>query len=253
MAPPVVLVHRAGGHSGEWADVTAALEERSPGLRVLAVDLPGPGRGCGAPLRSMEAMAGFVAGRIIGLRAGPAVVAGHSMGGAIAMQLALDFPAWAAGLVLVASGAEMRPGRAVMEAIRSGDVRSSPLLGGMAFSPSLPAARREELEARLGRVPVSLLGSDMEAATGFDVRSRLADLTIPVSILAGEDDRMIPLTRAMKLRDLIAGSRLEVLAGVGHMVTWEKPLGVALAISAMIDSVMKAGGTDRASTASGRA
>ena len=99
-APPLVLVHGAGGTHLLWPAALRRLAETS----VYALDLPGHGRSEGSAQpridRYAEAVDDFL--QTIGLH--QAVIAGHSMGGAVALQLGLDYPGRIAGLVLIATG-----------------------------------------------------------------------------------------------------------------------------------------------------
>src|SRR5512133_3755617 len=102
--PPLVLVHGAGAASDDWPPELRAL----PGRRVLAVDLPGHGAAPGPAPGSVAAFASAVEALLDAHGIASAVIAGHSMGGAIALTLALERPARVAGLVLVSTGARLR-------------------------------------------------------------------------------------------------------------------------------------------------
>src|SRR5512138_3800323 len=81
--PPLVLVHGAGGSQRHWAEEVRAL----PGRRVIALDLPGHGRSPGPAPGTVAGLARSVLGLLDALGLETAVVAGHSMGGAVALTL----------------------------------------------------------------------------------------------------------------------------------------------------------------------
>jgi pimeloyl-ACP methyl ester carboxylesterase len=110
--PPLVLVHGAGGTHRHWPEELRAL----PGRRVLALDLPGHGGSPGPSLSSIGAYARSVLAALDALEIPSAVLAGHSMGGAIALTLALEAPSRVAGLALVATGAKLRVSKFVLDA-----------------------------------------------------------------------------------------------------------------------------------------
>jgi pimeloyl-ACP methyl ester carboxylesterase len=227
---PVVLVHRAGGVAAEWDEVRQALARQDPERTFLAVDLPGrPGSQEDHP-RTAAALAEAVVDAVIALDEGPAVLAGHSMGGAVSMQAALDFPGWVRGLVLVASSPELRLAREVVRAIEEGDALSDPGFGQDMFGSSVEPGRRVELTRRLAAVPASVLRMDLEAAWRLDLRGRLAELGVPVRIVAGRDDRLISVRKSQIFRDSLPGSSLRVVQGAGHMLVWEAVEAVALEI-----------------------
>jgi pimeloyl-ACP methyl ester carboxylesterase len=241
MEAPVALVHRAGGVASEWDEVRAALAARDPGRTVLAVDLPGRGAAGGSHPESATALAGHVVDRIIDRGEGPAVLAGHSMGGAISILAALDFPAWVRGVVLVASSPELRIARELARAIEEGVVLSDPEFVGEMLSPSIDGRRRVELVRRMSAVPASVLRSDLRAAAGLDLRDRLVELGVPVRIVAGRDDRLISARKARILRDALAGSTLRLVEGAGHMLVWEAPEVVAEEIMELLRLLDDAG------------
>jgi pimeloyl-ACP methyl ester carboxylesterase len=237
MGAPVVLVHRAGGLASEWDEVRAILAGSAPARAVLAVDLPGRGRSGGTHPERPEALAEFVVDQIIGMGRGPAVLAGHSMGGAVSLQAALDFPAWVRGIVLVASSPELRLARELARSIDEGHVLTDPEFAGQMLSPSIDERRRAELTRRMAAVPASVLRSDLVAASRLALRDRLGELGVPVRIVAGRDDRLVSTRKAMILRDALAGSTLRIVDGAGHMLLWEAAGVVAEEIEAMVGQV----------------
>ena len=236
MEPPVILVHRAGGVSSEWAPVLAIVEQRRPGCDVEAVDLPGRGGGTDHP-RSVAALAEHVVDRIIERDRGPAVLAGHSMGGAVCIQAALDFPGWVGGLVLVASSPDLRLARQVARAIDEGRAHSDPDFEAEMLSPSHDGASRRRILDAMARVPASVLRADLEAAAGLDLRGRLIDICVPVGIVAGRDDRLVSTRKASILHRGLDGSSLRIVEGAGHMLVLEAPEVVADEIMAIVDRV----------------
>jgi pimeloyl-ACP methyl ester carboxylesterase len=95
--PPMVLLHGAGGDYLVWPPEI----RRLPGIRVYALDLPGHGKSGGPGCQSVEDYARAVVGLMDAVGLWRAAFVGHSMGGAIALTLALDFPERTAGLGLV--------------------------------------------------------------------------------------------------------------------------------------------------------
>src|SRR4051794_10570034 len=96
--PAVVLLHGLGGAASNWTAVAPALAER---VRVVVPELPGHGGSSAlpAPVATLDAYAD----RVAGVLDAPAVVAGHSLGGIVALRLALRHPQLVRGLVLAGS------------------------------------------------------------------------------------------------------------------------------------------------------
>src|SRR5881396_578671 len=99
--PPLVLVHGLGGAASNWTELTPLLSGR---FRLLVPDLPGHGGSTALPAASgLEAFADRVA--LVAEREGmlPAPVVGHSLGGAVALRMALRQPDHVPALVLAAA------------------------------------------------------------------------------------------------------------------------------------------------------
>jgi pimeloyl-ACP methyl ester carboxylesterase len=159
-----------------------------------------------------------------------AVVVGHSMGGAIAMTLALDFADCVAGLVLVATGARLRVAPAILEGVRSDFEGAVELITRFAWSPEAPPALAElGQQAFLETGPDVLLG-DFTACDRFDVVERLREIKTPTLVIAGTADQLTPVKYARFLTEHIPGARCVIIEGAGHMVMLERSAEVAKAV-----------------------
>ena len=99
--PPIILIHGAGSSHLIWPSEI----RRLVGQRVLAVDLPGHGKSTGVGLQSISSNADQIVEFLAALGLYQAVFVGHSMGGAIALDLAIRHPNQVAGLGLISTGA----------------------------------------------------------------------------------------------------------------------------------------------------
>ncbi len=98
-SPPILFVH---GFLGQLADFTYALAELFPERRVVLIDRPGSGFSQAAPSQSLKAQGDLAAKAIAALHLHKPLVVGHSLGGGIALALALDHPESLSGLALIA-------------------------------------------------------------------------------------------------------------------------------------------------------
>jgi len=230
--PPLVLVHGAGGRLRQWP---AALREL-PGRRVIALDLPGHGSSPPPAHRSVPAYARSVLGLLDSLGVGTAAIAGHSMGGAVALALALEAPSRVAALALVGTGARLRVAAAILQATADPErfrvfaERSADL----SFGPGASAALRREFADDWRAAGAEVAHGDFLACDAFDAMSRLGEIRAPTLVICGAEDRLTPLRYSEYLRDHVAGARLEVLAGAGHMVMLEAPAAVADAVGGFL-------------------
>lgn len=233
--PPLVLLHGAGGTHRHWAEEIRSL----PGRRVLALDLPGHGGSPGPSLTSIAAYARSVLAALDALQIPSAVLAGHSMGGAIAMALALEMPSRVAGLALVATGAKLRVSQFVLDATANPAAlaASAATMCDYAFGPLAGASLRQEFTEGLLAGAPGVAHGDFRACDAFDVMARLGEIRAPTLVVCGAEDRLTPPKYAELLRDRIPGARLELVPGAGHMVTVEAPGRVAGAIEAFLASI----------------
>ena len=218
----IVLIHGAGDSRAVWERQMRYLSERH---RVLGIDLPGHGaRLAENGLDRHENNAAEVC-RMMDVEGIPqAVVAGHSMGGAVALTMALEHRDRLQGLVLVATGARMKMRPDFLEQAR----QSAATYGNKMPSathvlpveqmvdPAVPADVVQWLKERTGRASAQATYADFQANNNFDVMARLAEIRIPTLVVGGSDDRMAPKKFAEFLAGAIPGARLEILAPSGH-------------------------------------
>jgi pimeloyl-ACP methyl ester carboxylesterase len=225
--PPLVLLHGAGGTHRTWPETLRTL----PGRRVLPLDLPGHGE---APLPGERAVQGYadaVRDMLDALGIGRAVLAGHSMGGAVALALALGSPGRVAGLLLVGTGARLRVLPALLEAsadpARAAEVAAA--MAGASLGPAASADLRAWAEAEILRTPAGVLHGDFTACDGFDVRERLGEIRAPARVVVGAEDRLTPPRYAEFLAAGLGAREPVVVPEAGHLVTLEAPGAVVAA------------------------
>ncbi|MEW5940216.1 MAG: alpha/beta hydrolase [Chloroflexota bacterium] len=233
--PPIVLIHGAGGTHLHWSPQA----RRIPGQRVFALDLPGHGKSGGIGSQAIAEYARSVIGFLDELKFNQAVIAGHSMGGAIALTLALDHPRRVAGLVLVGSGARLRVAPAILEATSSAETfpAAVKLVNDFEFGPSVNSRMKKLAADRMLEIRPAVMHGDFLACDQFDVMPRLGEINIPALILCGAEDVLTPVKYSEYMRDHIAGARLVVFPGAGHMVMLEEPVAVAKEMGQFVDGI----------------
>ena len=233
----LVLIHGAGGNHSHWAPQLAYLRRR--GVRAAAFDLPGHGHSSGEAPSSIAtyahimrvALESILANERPGTRL---AVAGHSMGGAIALELALSRPPWLAGLGLVATGARLRVLPSVLEKLQQGE-RDLRLLH-MAYGPSADPDMLRRGEREYTQVPVRVLYHDYLACNAFDRLHEVADLRLPTLVICGTEDFLTPPRYSAFMAEQTAG-RLVLVPGAGHMVMLEQPEAVSEALEEFVQSL----------------
>lgn len=105
-------------------------------------------------------------------------LAGHSLGGGVALQLALQAPASVAGVIMISSGARLKVAPAILEAAAKA-TDDTPLPIAFAFGPDTDPTVPRTYEALAAGVPAAATLGDWRACDGFDVRARLGELQVP--------------------------------------------------------------------------
>jgi len=230
--PPLLLVHGAGGSRLDWP---AALR-RLPGARVLTLDLPGHGRSTGPGRDTIEGYAQDVCQFLDRLGLERAVLVGHSMGGAIAQQVALCNPDRVAGLVLIATGSKLPIDPALPQRILDAPDATLDWIINNAWGPQITDDLRALAHQRMAQTPPSVLRGDYLACQSFDMRDRLHKITAPALIIAATDDRMVHLSFSETLAGRIPRAALVVIQGAGHMLPLERPAEVARAVTEWLEA-----------------
>lgn len=198
------------------------LQQLSGPGKASAVNLPGHPTGeltCTTVTQYADAVHAFI--RESGLRK-PAVC-GHSMGGAIALTLALEHPEGVGALVLVGTGAKLGVLPEIVEGLRDKPLNliERTITPMSFFEVNLEVAREARTALSLSN-PSAFL-NDYLACSRFDVRSRLPEISVRTMVVCGESDRMTPPKWSHYLSANILSSTAFFIREAGHMVPLEKP------------------------------
>ncbi|MBI2176931.1 MAG: alpha/beta hydrolase [Candidatus Tectomicrobia bacterium] len=234
-SPRVVFVHGAGGTRRVWARLGDDLSRRA--RRVVALDLPGHGRSEGPGCARIEEYAGWVLRFLEACGARRPVLAGHSMGGGVALACALAAPGALGGLILLGTGARLRVRGAILQGIRTDFERTVDAIVDCAFAPGAPPVMAEESRRELLACPPAVAEGDLRACDAFDVLDRLGEIALPTLVLCGESDALTPPNYSRFLAERIPGARLALVEGAGHMLMIERPAPVGESIAAFLDTL----------------
>ena len=227
-ATPIVLVHGAGGTHLHWPPQV----RRLPGLRTLAVDLPGHGRTDGLGEQQLDGFVRQLADWATAVGFPKAIWVGHSMGGAIVQTLALEHPHIVHGIGLVATGAHLPVNTQLLE--NTAHAETFPLavetIMRWAFSPQTDPQLRKLAAQRMLEVRHTVVHNDFAACNRFDIRDKLERITAPAIIIHGTADKMTPFRYAEFLASRLPRAELVKIPEAGHMVMLEQPEAVADAL-----------------------
>lgn len=238
MNHPIVFIHGSGDSSRSWR---FQLEELSKHYTVSAIDLPGHGqRPDSLPLEVTVLDYAKTVHDIIHdeLHLDHPIIGGHSLGGAIALTMALEYGAELGGLILIGTGARLRVLPALLEAARLQPQEARQRVVEMAVSPAnsstLSQTIRREQEA--AGTATTMLYRDLAACNVFDCMTRVPEITLPALIICGENDQMTPLKYSQYLHKHLQNSTLRIIPHAGHYVMREQPEAVNTAIREWMES-----------------
>jgi len=243
--PPLVMLHGMGALIQDFLG-SGIVDRLAETHRVIVFDRPGYGysdrpRG---QLWTPEAQAALIRAALVKLNIERPIVLGHSWGTMPALAMALDFPGDVAGLVLVSGPYFLlkRPDPVLMAlpslpylgALMAHTVSplavhaSGPLMLKMVFSPGpIPPDFYERfpsgLARRAGQIRATAGDAGLVQAAELRLPKRYGELKMPVAIVAGDGDKLVPFSQAERMRDAVPQASFHPAEGVGHMVHWTRP------------------------------
>jgi pimeloyl-ACP methyl ester carboxylesterase len=228
--PTIVLLHGAGFDHTTWALHSRWFAHHDFG--VLAPDLPGHGRSCGAPLTTIAGMADWTASLLDATGAAKARLVGHSMGSLIALETAARHKAKVSALSLIGTAATMTVGPDLLKAAEANDHSAVDMVSiwGLGFQAELGGSLAPGLWMHAGAQRVleacrpGVLFNDLSACNGYqNALNAAAQISVPATFILGERDMMTPAKAGKALAAAVPNSRTVVLRGAGHMMMVERP------------------------------
>lgn len=229
-SPTVLLLHGLGSAGADWLLQFPPLA--AAGYRVLAPDLRGFGQSSWPEKTSVPAMAQDMALLLHTLEAAPAHAVGISMGGTVALQLALDHADLVRRLVLINTFARLRPQglsgylyfplRALLMYTMGLETQAR-LVTQRIFPHPDQAELRDQLYQRVIHTNPRAYRATMWALLRFNVEKRLGDIRVPTLVVTGEEDTTIPPAIQRRLVEGIPGAQQVVIPQAGHAVIADSP------------------------------
>lgn len=237
---PVIFLHGYPLNHLIWQPVINGLEDSA---RLILPDLRGHGKSpVPEGVYSMDLIARDVVRLMDDLKIDKAILIGHSMGGYASLAFAKTYPDRLAGLGLVATQArsdtpEKMKGR--MDSIQQvKSVGTSPIVESMIQKLTSRADLHDILRAIMSSSkPKGIIGALLGIAEREDLTSWLENIVVPVVIIAGKSDMIVPVERAEEMTALIPNSWLVMINEAGHMPMMEAPERVVAACLELLHTV----------------
>jgi pimeloyl-ACP methyl ester carboxylesterase len=240
--PCAVFVHGALNDHSVWTLLARWFAHHGHG--VLAVDLPGHGRSQGAPLASIEALAGWLLALLDAAGVERAALVSHSMGSLVALEAAARAPRRVTRLVMIGTAYPMKVSQALLDTARDAPLRAIDQVNTFSHSnhaakPSYPgpgswlrgADRALMRRVQAGQPATNLFHHDFAVCDAYaGGLEAAAAVRCPASLILGEHDQM---TAAKEARGLAEALRARVhTVNAGHALMAEAPDAVLAALRA---------------------
>ncbi len=242
--PDLLMLHGWGMHGGVWKGVCEKLAQH---FCLHLVDLPGMGQSAPCAPYTLSHLATLLAEQL----PVSAAVCGWSLGGQLAMQLALDYPERLSGLILVGStpcfvnsqdwqhgmDGKVFSAFAAQVAVdyHSGMDR---FLSLQAFGGEASRQQMRELRAQFAARPApdqQVLQQALSILLQTDLRDRVRQLSLPLAIIHGDRDTLAPVAAARWMAEQLPEARLTVIPGASHAPFLSHPAAFVEAMTGFLN------------------
>lgn len=226
---PLVFIHG----SGDSADIWRLQVEYFGQQRAFALNLPGHGQRIDTlpnevTVQDYARTVHDVVTQELHLHK-PTIV-GHSLGGAIALTMTLDYDGELSGIILIGTGARLRVLPNVLADAKNTPEQARLSLSQLGIAATTPVSVAQAIMQEQGMPGPTTLYRDLAACDVFDIMERLYKIHVPTLIICGAEDRLTPRKYSEYLHQHIQHSTLEIIPQAGHYVMREQPEQVNRAI-----------------------
>lgn len=215
----ILLVHGSGGDHTIWG---YQVKELRKDFSIAAIDLNGHGRSAFREGDGLETYTQDVLAVLERLSPDTFLV-GHSLGGAIVLNVALHYPDRISGLGLIGSGAKLRVLPKILELISQDFEGAIDLILSWAFKAGTHPKLLQKAKEQMHRNGQKILLRDLLTCDAFDVMNKLNQIKVPALIICGREDKLTPVKYSEYLQTHISPATLQVIEEAGHMVMLEQP------------------------------
>ncbi len=217
--PPILLIHGLSGQYINWPPQIRHFANAN----IIAPDLPSHGRSAGPVFETVDEHAEILFQLMDALHIQRFVIAGHSLGGAIAQRMATMRPDRVAGLVLLATSTRVYVADSLLQSTAAQYDEMVNYLIEMGYGPNVPQSVKRVGLRVMTEAGYDVTRADLIACDNFDSREAIASITCPTLVIGGTSDRLTPARTVRKLCAHIPLSEMHLIQDAGHMVPVEYP------------------------------
>ncbi len=210
----LVFIHGAGGDSRLFH---FQMSELSRDRRVIVPDLPGHGKSRCDYLPTLEDYAGSIERICEAEDVDEIIPAGHSMGGAVALELFRRGIVSLRAFIFISTGATLPVSPEVLDLVVKNFSLFTEFIIRFTYGKSAPPGMKEMSRRELAAMGAQVMENDFRICAGADGRDLLERIAVPTLVIANEGDRMVPPEVVGELQRGIAGSDLIVHPGDSHV------------------------------------
>ena len=216
--PTLVFIHGAGSTGYFWQPQFEVLAER---VNYIALDLPGHGRSGGSGSNTVDDHARAVNRLIDDIGAPKPILCGFSLGGAITLQLLIDFPDNYSAGILLGTGVQMKVGPIIFETIEKDYTEFVDLIVKLAASKKTNPAQVQFFRDEMANCVPEVVSGDFKACDRFDAAASVASIRAPVLVITSEDDILTPAKYGDVLEEKIQNTQRAHILDAGHLMSLE--------------------------------
>jgi pimeloyl-ACP methyl ester carboxylesterase len=229
----LVFIHGSGARGDVW------MLQKEHFSDADTPDLPGHPHG--EICTSIEAYSDWLHGYFQEKEYTDVVLAGHSLGGGIALMHAVRYPKDLKGIILIGSGARLRVLPLIMEAVE-GKLGDTPGWIAELLEPlygTVDEKTRRAIMPGLAEVGPAAQLNDFRCCDKFDIMGRVSEVKLPVLCIVGDRDNMTPPKYAQYLAGKMPDCRVSIIEGGTHLAFLEKPAEVNGAIESFLNQIAR--------------
>jgi pimeloyl-ACP methyl ester carboxylesterase len=220
----LLFIHGSGSDHSAWSHQYGRLHKK---YNIVAIDLSGHGYSEGNGEADVEAYCLWVKKLLDILDLKSAVFVGHSLGAAISLRFAINYPQEIAGIVCIGGGMTMPVNPFFLDFLKTNPSEMPAEIIDLICKYSLAKENRSKfsdpLRKSISQSRVDVLYGDLSACNELDLTQETGKIGVPALIICGAEDKMTLPDLSRALAAGIGKVTLEIVEGAGHMVMLERP------------------------------